>query len=544
VQHRDGPSSEWQDAHPAFGTNAAPQGLEAAEFFTESIPATYQHTFEMTAWIEQWFNGEIREHQVMQPWSGPVANLVGKALSYRNAPSGLTLETAGNLDDAMDKTTMFFPMLNGALAPGAQAFDMNGRLIDPFALGAGGMAGVFQTLGDKLESAVEGVSPRADGKPPLALHSMYLEFTFTTPSGQTDTRRRYLLPPRTDYADDRAAAWQLITDNAYSVAVGDMPVDYLADRFLAVSAEGLDWLEFTIRKSFEPDVGIPIPDELSPEIPPLTQLWSMARRPAEVPGIVRFHAQPGLVGIRNGYRDAHTGFVGVDVVFNRVEHVRVNDAGLTDEPAAAMRNGIWDTVLESVPGKLHQVRTLATVSTVDVFDLARQQGIAARVLVDGDSDGPDLDAAASRFVQRDLERGYAVVIPERVPDGAAMPAWWRIDPRSGETLGMTGDGYGQDSVEYVILDMIGTVKGLAGGLNSIKACEEKPTMVTRLCCLVNAHADNVAGTAFGSMMGELLGTGTATLFDAADTATQAATGQGLVPSVGPMNCEAMPDTDW
>lgn len=547
VQHRDGPSREWQDAHPSFDSNNVPQSLEPKEFFVDTIPKKYHHTFTMSAHIEQWFNGEIRTHLVMQPWTSPAASIVGKALRYRNAPNGLSRETAGDLAKAMDETTILIPAFNDGMAPGAQAFDLNGRPIDPFALSMGGAAGLFQTLGDKLESATEGVAEREDGKPILALHSMYLEFTFTTPSGDTDTRRRYLLPPRTDYGDDNGALWKLITDHTYTVAAGDMPVDYLADRYLDVSTEAVDWLEFTFRKSLDPDEGIPVPAEMSTEVPALTQLWSMRRRPVDDAGIIRFRAFPGLVGIRNGYKDAQTAFIAVDVVANRVEHVRVTESGLAAEARAALRNGVWDTVLESVPARLRHTESISTVSTIDLFKQARGQGISTTVLNDARSTEIDrlgLDENARRFLRDDLERGYVVVTTERVPDGAEMPAWWRIHRASGETLGMTGDGYGQESAEYVVVDILLTGKGLIGAFNSIRECESEPTMVTQLCCLVNAHANNVMGMGIGSYMGTALGAGTAAIWEAANTASQETTGEGLLPSVGPMNCSDLPDADW
>jgi hypothetical protein len=237
----------------------------------------------------------------------------------------------------------------------------------------------------------------------------------------------------------------------------------------------------------------------------------------------------------------------MDVVYNKVEHVRVTDVGISSVPRAALQNGIWDTVLESVPGKLRRAEVLSIASTMDLFALAREQAIETKVFLSGgdaDLSGLGLDANARRFLQNDLDRGYAIVTTERVPDGAPMAGWWRINAESGETLGMTGDGYGQESVEYVLLDLIGTAKGLVEGLNSILACNSEPSMVTRLCCLMNAHADSMYGNAIGGFIGTMLGSAAGSLWSSANTISQEATGQGLLPSVGPMNCDTLPDTEW
>jgi len=490
--------------------------------------------------------GSIVKHRVMKSWTSPVANLNGEALRFRNEPNGLNNETAGNLEEALKRTTLLVPMFNDAIAPGALAFDLKGRTIDLFATNGSGSAGIFQTIGDKLESATTGIADRKDGKPTLALHSMYLEFTFTTPSGDSDIRKRYILPPRTDYDNDDTVLWSLITDHSYMAAPGDQPIDLLADSNLATNIQGLDWLDFTIRKSFEPDTEIPVPGEMPADLAPLFQHWTMQQLPQTDPSIIRFRATPGLLGIRRGYRDARTAFTAVDVVFNRVEYLRKTSSGLTTAPQAGLRSGVWDTVLESLPAKLKQNGAQSAVSTTRVFDLAQKQGIATVVIRPGkpDSELPaGLDENAARFIREDLERGYTIVMPSSVPKGSPMAAWWRIHTESGETLGMTGDGYGQDMTEY-LTSLVSNAKGLVDALNSIKACEQQNSMAERLCCLVSAHANNVVGLGFGGFLGAIAGGAAANVFDIANTATTAITnGQGLLPSAQPIACNEIP-TDW
>lgn len=550
VQYRGDTTEEWLAVHPAFGNAESPQIAEPAETFEESIPSNLQHTFTISAWIEQWESGSIVKHRIMKPWTSPVANLIGKSVSFRNAPSGLTNNTAGDLETALENSSLFMPMFNDAMAPGARAFDLKGRTVDPLVLSGSG-TGVFQVVGDKVESAATGVADRKDGKPALALHSMYLEFTFTAPSGESDTRKRYLLAPRSSYDDDNGAMWSLITDHNYMVAPGNHPIDMLVDSNLASSIKSLDWLEFTVRMTFEPDKNAPIPDEVPVDFPPLFQHWTMEQRPQLDPSIVPFRARPALIGLRQGYRDAQTAFTAVDVVFNRVEHLRKTASGMESVPQASMQSGIWDTVLESVPARLKKQVAQSSASTVRIFELASQQGIKPILLKPDQperAEQVDLDEGAARFVRHDLESGFTVVIPARTPDGADMTGWWRVNTDSGETLGMTGDGYGQDVTEYVT-SLVGNAKGLVDALNSIEECKKKSSMAERLCCLVSANANNVMGLGFGTFLGETLGSAAATVFDIANTATtlgtEAAfgTGQGLLPSAEPIACNQIP-TGW
>ena len=541
VQHRDGPSFDWQDAHPAFGNAAPPAGLAPQEFFVDTVPEKYHQTFTLQAFMEQMVSGKVTRHALMKPWTMPVANASGKAIRYRNAPSGLVIATAGDLDKAIKDTNFLMPVLNGGKPPGVQAFDTRGRPIDPFALGSPAAA-LFQTLGDKMVLATEGVIDDPEGKPVMALHSMWLEFTYTTPSGKARTDRRYLVAPRTDYTESREELlYSLITEHTYVVSSGGEPLDYLADRYLVTSIEAMEWLKAMLHKAFFPEEGTPLPDELPADFPVLTQYWLMDRQPTTQHDMISYRAEPGLIGLRRGHRDAETGFAAVDVVWNAMEHVRVTSGGLELDAKAALSRGVWDTALEAVPAKALRLESTSSASTAQAFKLALKQSVPLKVLAPGTRaahDAFDLDGPAANFLQQDLDRGYAVVVPARVPDGSALPAWWRVNPNTGEALGMTGDGYGQEMLEYVE-SMIMTYRGLGDAVNALKECETKPSFETKLCCVVEAHVNNVAGESFGGILGATTGAAGSRIFGMAN----AASGGTLMPSAD-AGCDSLPPTGW
>jgi len=546
VQYRDGPSRPWQDTHPAFGAGAAPGDLEAEEFFQDTVPEKYQHLLTISAWVGQWVAGKIIDHQVMSPWTRPVANLDSVAISYRNAPNGMTLDNAANLDSAIEKTQMFIPMLNDATAPGAMAFDLQGRVIDPMAMGSS--AGIFKTMGDKMGDATSGLMDRQDNQPAMALDSMWLEITFTAPGGAKTTQRRYLLPPLADHNTDKTElVWPLLTNYTYQVNAGGQPLDYLAERYLATGIDNQAWLRAMIGKFREPDKRMAKPgNDIPADFPLLAQYRFMDDDPFAQAGVISFRAGPSLVGLRRGYRDAETSFAGVDIVANRVEHVRVTDSGLQQVPTASLARGVWDTVLENVPQKALMADASASASAPMVLEKAAEQNIPVKVLKPGTTealDGFGLDANASAFVQADLDRGYAVVLPARLPDGVAMAGWWRVDATSGETLGMTGDGHGQDVVEY-LTEVVGIAFNMVQALQSLKDCDKQKNDVAKMCCLVEANINNVAGLGFGGMLGATVGTAGGALFDILNYATTSATGgQGLMPAAK-LGCDKMQATEW
>jgi hypothetical protein len=73
----------------------------------------------------------------------------------------------------------------------------------------------------------------------------------------------------------------------------------------------------------------------------------------------------------------------------------------------------------------------------------------------------DAPAAAAARLGRDAAAGYLAVAPERGVqlDGVARFAWWRVDPKSGETIGVTDEGTYGASSEYVAVVKTGPREG-------------------------------------------------------------------------------------
>lgn len=551
VQFRDGPAQAWQDAHPAFGASTPPASLKPLEAFTDSIPDAYQHTLTISAWIEQFHQGKITPHRIMADWTRPVANLQGVVLSFRNVPMNLNRDNAGDLAKVMESADIFLPTFNDSRAPGAMAFDLKGRTIDPMALGGGG-GGVFKTLGDAMETAAGNVQGNEGGQPLLALHSMWLEFTFKSPDGAAATYRRYLVPPRDDHAQDtRPMAWALITEFDYMVNAGSEPLDYLADRYLATGIDAEPWFKAIVARSLEPDENTPFPKKSPPrDFQPLAQYWLMDSQPDADKGIVGFRATPNLVGVRHGFRDDSTAFTGIDVVAHRLEHLKVTDSGIESVPEAGLERGVWDTVVESLTGQSKNRTPKSIQNTMSVFRLAGQQGIATRVIPAGQVDRVKelgVDETARQFMRRDLQSGHVVITPASKPDGARMTAWWRVNPETGETLGMTSDGYGQEFIEELTetvsislweVETLNAVEGCVAG-----AAHDPGTM----CCMITAGADATVSLGMGKVLGKVVGGAGSALFDILSFGTKEGTealakkynvgeGMGLMPSLGPA-CE-------
>jgi hypothetical protein len=122
--------------------------------------------------------------------------------------------------------------------------------------------------------------------------------------------------------------------------------------------------------------------------------------------------------------------------------------------AARVSQGVADTaaedmVLENQPGEVQ--------NTLDLLDLPDAAG-AKLLALHGGADGPPAalavpDEARARMA-RDLVDGYVVVAPAKTPlvAGAPRAGWWRVDPKTGETVGVMQSGYHSDITEKVELD--------------------------------------------------------------------------------------------
>lgn len=552
VQHREGPSDPWKDAHPSFGDQASPANVAGREYFAESIPEKYQHRLTISAALNQRQKDTVTTHQLMKPFSRPVANLHGVALNYRNHPNGLSLENLDDVGKAISTSQFLMPTFNGGTAPGAMAFDLKGRVIDPTVLGSGN-AGIFATVGNLMEQAANGVTDDDESRPLLALDSMWLEFKFSSPNGEELVYRRYILPPQNgEKKEPETLLWPLITDHVYMVNSGRQPLDYLADRYLASGIEGNTWYKALIHKITKPDQGTPMPPDQPPQdFAPLAQYRLMDDGPVSLEEVIAFRARPSLLGIRRGYHDANTAFIGVDVVSNAMLHVKHENGRLWQAPGTALRRGVWDTSVESVPARSMKLDVVQSTNAVDIFALASAQNIDLKVIQPDQHaaiDSLGLSLATLFSVRQDLANGYAVVIPARVPQGAAMTGWWRVNVETGETLGMTADGYGQELVDY-LTEMANTAFGIVQAISSLKECDQMNNDVAKMCCLVEANINNVAGLGLGGAVGSMVGSAGGALFSIVDygmqSATQAAFGQsqGMMPKAA-LGCKEMEATAW
>ncbi|MCE9665411.1 hypothetical protein LY622_18465 [Halomonas sp. M5N1S17] len=180
---------------------------------------------------------------------------------------------------------------------------------------------------------------------------------------------------------------------------------------------------------------------------------------------------------------------GLDIIDNRV-------AVLPGEaPAIRVRlaQGVLDTVLEAElhPGQGRGVNT----------SLAYAEALEAEEnwqLVDSIAQLPEMSAASRGAMAMALSSGQVVVMPE---NPGMAPTWWRLDPVTGDALGMGPDGRGQ-MVEQVLV-LMNSIDNAASAVEMVQAVWSciltKPSPGAMQCCILREGASAAAEGALGKL---------------------------------------------
>jgi hypothetical protein len=181
--------------------------------------------------------------------------------------------------------------------------------------------------------------------------------------------------------------------------------------------------------------------------------WSRYRNSVYIdrPGIMTAHEQ-----FREGPDGRLVGAYSFDIVANDVATL----PGSSTTPALVrLEQGVLDTAAEAMVGAEIDAGSAQDVRTVsNVSEMYRQtdQGVAwsaVRTVDDPALQKMEIGADARATLRQVLAAGYVVVAPNRPITLAGRPAvgWWRVDAKSGQTLGVDDRGWGQDLVEFAFI---------------------------------------------------------------------------------------------
>jgi hypothetical protein len=547
VEYRMGPSSPWTPVHPAFhGQNESLTGLTAQSTMQDTVPESLQHRFRFRAFIEQKTGDELEQYALMDAWERPVSNMAGKSLSYANMPRALNSpDSIKNIREVLATNNMFVPFYENSVA-GPNTFDLAGRLI-PLEAGMSNYAAVFETAAEKSTRATGSLATlgQADAEAgggdtsPLILAAHWLEYTLIKPNGQETTYRRDLLdrigkPARE--AGNKLVAEKMDTPElnallasfqSFMVAVGGYPDALIFDR----SIERLINMRPALSLVMQGKTSEGVPADSSAVESDASYPFQLAQlafyihadqQPQQDNAIVNYRGEPSLVVQSKHLSGDDKRVSSFDIVTNKRRAFEQVAGQVNLAPVQAVLAGTWETRSETFLRPKRESRNQTVLNAVGVFDEAIAAGIPMRVLRPGSPamlDNVAVGEATRHHIKRDLESGYVLILPERSPrQSSEYFAWWRIDPATGETLGVISNGLGGDIEEELMLQkpmmILSAALAVMGGVAGYAVCTEQAprefsTSEVATCCLadmvVGGGVGFFAGAVVGAYVGSLLG---------------------------------------
>lgn len=375
--------------------------------------------------------------------------------------------------------------------------------------GGSGMAGLADAiggLGEDLEGG--GTGPYDENTGPAKFTAEFIEIETRAPGEAPRIERRTLFDligpaararrdgsAAIDDADRIARGFALLQNVEIVVTTGRLSADRAAARvnesFRVAFRATAAWL-----RANDGSPTPSFPDDFAHVNLPLTA-FAAGRLGYGPDGDKRIQVEPNIAMTRQGLKPAADGGLADAITFDIVVN-RVRTAG----GSAAIAAGVADTVAETLaigaPNSQHSaaVRYASAISEGQNWALIAAGDLAGLQAL-------DLDPDSEALVADDLGRGYAVVVPQHVAslDDAV---WWRIDPATGETLGMNAMG-GAVTVEYAI-NMTIALGNTASCIYKISQAGPNPStgkMVGIGFCLLGASISLAGAMAGAQVMWQL-----------------------------------------
>ncbi|MCT8328894.1 hypothetical protein [Albidovulum sediminis] len=483
TEARLGPADDWTALHPVFD-DRPPDPVERGEAFANAVPVHLQHRVRVDITLEQKLGKALRTHSLLSGWERPAANLNGEPLTITTLP--FSLDPWDRRDDPLSHVTenrLFVTLFRNEVASGL-AFDLDGN-VAPLAEAMDAAGAMFQTLGSKASDAAAGIGALGSGAEVPAdaaeLTALWIDFTLIAPGGRETTIRRTVLDrigakARAEGSVEAAGGPEsflpMIGQRSAMVSIGDMPEAFFLGRYLSAQAGQRPVVEQLALQSvdFQPDRDLAATEGFPPEDYRAAEVFQYLDLAPSGGGTIRYRAQPALVivGDRFGFAPGGEAIVEtfVDVVANPARTLLRKDGDLTGAARDAVTAGVWDTALEGYAiGR--GPRPALRGNALDHLEAALREGHALVVLKPGETDEGSLDAygpEAAAGMARELAAGFWIVAKAPEEDGGNDGWWWRIAPRSGETLGILSDGSGGEIIKYLIVLSIGAA--VAGTIKS------------------------------------------------------------------------------
>lgn len=520
VEYRLGATAAWEDAHPAWPPVSAAPGVTAERHLEGEVPSELLHRLRLEMTIERKRGDVFSTEALMAPWERPIASLLGSTVVIGNTVLGEAgASTFAELGAEAAEAGFYAPVLNGQLAPGAMAFDLQGNLVPPD-VAVSAMAGVFQTTAERLGGAIgalDSMGTGASAQEPFALTAQWLDVVLISPDGTETRHRRTVFDRRapgsreagtSELLDDSVLLDGIITTYALMATGGRVTPAYVASALAEQAAFHLDVIDDLAALS-----GVEDEDERSAALlaaladySPADHLGVFAAFDAVdgVLGAKAYRAEPtvlALVGVLTP-TDSMTASSGVDIIANAKRTLRLEGGVVYRDMEAGVLAGVWDTVIErefvaSYGRPVASAMSGPRAAGWQLVTESRPEELAERGVP------PEALAAAAR----ELENGYALLVPLPSEESTSFTGsdggwrYWRIDLATGETLGMVPSGRGGAMAEFITGLKVAGVVNAALAVPSLIQCASSGASWLCYCDVIaSGTLLSLAGAIFGALV--------------------------------------------
>lgn len=492
----------WRNLDPhadRLGTALTP----AETFDARTAPADSRHSVAIRVIVELQGDGVRREETVLE-WTGAPDALIDRPITFSHAPRSMpqigSWLTSGEFETrvltALDSETAWTPLLHvGDEIHVDKLFTHDGQILDANLSALAIAGGEVGRIGSEVGALLEGAAGPVESAAAIPT-AEWLEVEIKVPGAEPSIERRTVFDllgpgaraakaravPTADALRDRGlrllgVSWVLVTGATPSAA----HFTHIATRDLAAMSDAAHAVAL-----------LPPSDVIDntarvPTLPTTLYTFAIERmhnRSAVLvsPNVVMQHHRLGFsatTGVTESFE--------IDVVHNGVGEAR-------DPFRSRVEQGVIDTVVEGlVLGDQPGNRNAALLHAEDVA--------AGRKWVTLDT--APLSTAPADFrarVESDLAAGWVVLVPATAGTASDRLAWWRIDPRTGTTLGMLPNGGGASLLEHALHVYHATHRFLCFVSIGLTLAGHTNAVVGVMMCAAGALAPHVGG-ALGGMVG-------------------------------------------
>jgi transglutaminase-like putative cysteine protease len=467
---------QWIDLDPSFGDAVPGKAFTSAETTFENFPESLFHHVTVRVHIE--------EYSVLSSGSEPATPVKREILSYSSRAADLS---AAHLVFGHQPENWKGPVKGVARALAA-GMNNTGKL-KPVLITGPNKWTAGESFRTKLPEKGSGggfnsmLSGEGTRKPVALTVAEYIDFEFITPEGKKDnvSREVFDVIRKGGPADSKNVTADLVRDRVAAPDNTDLRCSLFDLFFTNGTIQRVHFDRMTTSEAPKPATILSLLQCLNVTFAVGSDMLGSRM---EWPGrsIVRFYPDSPRVQIAELTTAGTKRRLLLDL---RRDHLfaAANGSHAGDIFSARILRGVVDGTLERIlveylTGPAREKKVLEPlVSTSSVFEQAASEKIPSVLFSNKALDfDPGIPPEVVSRLKEELAAGFVAVAPKKPVELAAgrRMAWWRLDPRSGETIAMTDEGLRGASTEREFV----LVETSEGNVAAVEVAEETAVSIS------------------------------------------------------------------